>query len=83
MQIKEVKSCAKRRTMYMAWINTGSGWFSADMLFESMDVLKKHYEGMPEYTRGCSPSQAQRWENAEIVIVPVEVAIPDEVKEVQ
>ena len=38
---------------------------------------------MPEYTREDCPSQVEEWENAEIVVVPVEVAIPDETKEVQ
>ena len=81
MQIKEMKSYTEWRKMYMAWINTGYGWFSGDMLFESMDSIRTHYEGMPEYARTEDPDQADRWENAEIVIVPVEVAIPDEVKE--
>ena len=83
MKIKETKSCAERCTMYTAWINTGDGWFSGDMLFESMDSIRTHYEGMPEYARENAPEQAKKWGNAEIVVVTVEVAIPDEIKEVQ
>ena len=83
MQIKEMRSCAERRKMYAAWINTGNGWFFSDMLFDSVDDLKEHYEGMPDFLRIGLPSQAERWENAEIVVVSVEVSIPDETKEVQ
>ena len=81
MQINIAKSCAEHRTMYMAWINTGYGWFSADTLFESLASLRTHYKGMPEYARKYYPSQSNRWENAEIVVVAVEVPIPDETKE--
>lgn len=83
MQIRDMKSYADWRKMYAAWINTGSGWFFSDLLFASVDSLKRHYEGMPEFTRENYPSQAKRWENAEIVVVSVEVPIPDETKEVQ
>lgn len=83
MQIKDMKSYTEWRKMYAAWINTGSGWFFSDLLFESVDSLKRQYEGMPEFTRENCPPQAERWENAEIVVVPVEVAIPNETKEVQ
>ena len=83
MQIKDMKSYTEWRKMYAAWINTGYGWFFSDLLFESVDGLRRHYEGMPEFLREDHPSQANRWENAEIVVVPVEVAIPDETKEVQ
>lgn len=84
MQIKDMKSCAERLKMYAAWINTGNGWFFSDLLFESADSLRKHYESMPEFAReGGHPLQAKRWENAEIVVVSVEVPVPDETKEVQ
>ena len=83
MQINIAKSCAECRTMYAAWINTGYGWFFSDLLFGSVDSLKRHYEGMPDFLRKGHPSQAERWENAEIVVVSVEVSIPDETKEVQ
>lgn len=83
MQIKDMKSYTEWRKMYAAWINTGYGWFFSDLLFESVDSLKRHYEGMPEFLRENNPSQAKRWENAEIVVVSVEVSIPDETKEVQ
>ena len=83
MQIKDMKSYTDWRKMYAAWINTGYGWFFSDLLFESVDGLRRHYEGMPDFLREDHPSQAKRWENAEIVVVPVEVSIPDEVKEVQ
>lgn len=83
MQIKNMKSYAKWRRMYAAWINTGDGWFFSDLLFDSMDSLRRHYEGMPEYARENIPEHAKGWENAEIVVVPVVVAIPDETKEVQ
>lgn len=82
MQVKESRSSAEQRKMYAAWINTGDGWFFSDLLFESVDSLKRHYEGMPEFMREGHPSQAKRWEGAEIVVVPIEVAIPDETKEV-
>lgn len=83
MQIKEMKSYTEWRKMYAAWINTGSGWYFSDLLFESEDSLRRHYEGMPDFLREVHPSQAKRWEGAEIVVVSVEVAIPDETKEVQ
>ena len=83
MQIKNMKSYAEWRKMYAAWINTGYGWFFSDLLFESEDSLRRHYEGMPDFLRKGHPSQAERWENAEIVVVSVEVSIPDETKEVQ
>lgn len=83
MQIKNMKSYAEWRRMYAAWINTGSGWYFSDLLFESEDGLRRHYEGMPEFAREDCPSQVKGWEGAEIVVVPVEVAIPDEAKEVQ
>lgn len=83
MQIKEIKSYTEWRKMYAAWINTGSGWFFSDLLFDSADALRKHYEGMPKFARENCPSQVERWESAEIVVVSVEVSIPDEVKEVQ
>lgn len=83
MQIKEMKSYTEWRKMYAAWVNTGNGWFFSDLLFESVDGLRRHYEGMPEFARENCPSQAEGWENAEIVVVSVEVSIPDETKEVQ
>lgn len=83
MQIKNMKSYAEWRKMYAACINTGSGWYFSDLLFESEDSLRQHYEGMPEFAREDYPSQVKGWEGAEIVVVPVEVAIPDETKEVQ
>ena len=83
MQIKDMKSYTEWRTMYAAWINTGYGWYFSDTLFESVACLKRHYLGMPEHTRTEAPDQADRWENAEIIVVPVEVSIPDETKEVQ
>lgn len=83
MQINIAKSCAECRTMYAAWINTGYGWFFSDLLFESEDSLRRHYEGMPEFAREDCPSQVKGWESAEIVVVSVEVSIPDETKEVQ
>ena len=83
MQIKEMESCAEWRNMYAAWINTGSGWFFSDLLFESVNSLKRHYEGMPEFLREDHPLQAKRWESAKIVVVSVEVSVPDETKEVQ
>ena len=82
MQINIAKSCAECRTMYAAWINTGYGWFFSDLLFESEDSLRRHYEGMPAYARREAPDQVDGWENAEIIVVPVEVSIPDETKEV-
>ena len=83
MQIKNMKSYAEWRKMYAAWINTGYGWFFSDLLFESEDSLRRHYEGMPEFAREDCPSRVKGWESAEIVVVPVEIAIPDETKEVQ
>lgn len=84
MQIKNMKSYIEWRKMYAAWINTGSGWFFSDLLFESADSLRKHYKGMPEFAmEGGHPLQAKRWENAEIVVVSAEVPVPDGVKEVQ
>ena len=83
MQIKEMESCAEWRNMYAEWINTGSGWFFSDLLFESVNSLKRHYEGMPEFLREDHPLQAKRWESAKIVVVSVEVSVPDETKEVQ
>lgn len=83
MQIKESRSSAEQRKMYAAWINTGYGWFFSDLLFGSVDSLRRHYEGMPEFLREDHPSQAKRWENAEIIVVSVEVSVPNETKEVQ
>lgn len=82
MHIKDMKSYTEWRKMYAARINTGSGWYFSDLLFESEDNLRQHYEGMPEFVREDYPSQVKEWEGAEIVVVPIEVAIPDETKEV-
>lgn len=83
MQIRDMKSYTEWRKMYAAWINTGYGWFFSDLLFESVGSLKSHYDGMPKFARENCPSQVKGWENAEIVVVSVEVSIPNEVKEVQ
>ena len=83
MQIKEMKSYSESQKMYTAWIKTDGEWYSTCLLFNSVDHIRRHYKGMIGYSKIYDPDQTDRWENAEIIAVPVDVAIPDEAKEVQ
>ena len=83
MKIKEMKSYSECQKKYSAWIKTDDEWYSTCLLFDSVDQIRRHYRNMPRFSKAHAPDQTDGWKRADIIAVPVEVPIPNEIKEVQ
>lgn len=77
MKINEMKPHSEFKRMYAAWIKSDGMWYPSGLLFDSMDHIRRRFESMPEFSERHAPHQTDRWRHAEIIAVPVEVAIPD------
>lgn len=73
---------SKTKRMWCAWIKTGVGpWYVSAMHYDTEEEMRTRIESLPDYCESVGDAEgAARWRETKYILVPVEIPIPEEVR---